>query len=132
MGDWKTPENAKYTKNDEWILVEGNTAKIGITDYAQDQLSDLVFVDMPETGTMLEKGDTFATVESVKAASDVYTPAGGEIVAVNEALEDNPELINSDPFGEGWIIQIKLGNPDDLDGLLSAAAYAKFCDERDA
>lgn len=130
MADWKTPDNIKYTENDEWIRVEGDTAKIGLTDYAQDQLSDIVFVDMPEAGSEAVKGEPFATVESVKAASDVYAPAGGTIVAVNEALNDSPELINSDPYGDGWIIEIKLANAAELKSLMDAAAYAKHCADR--
>jgi glycine cleavage system H protein len=130
MADWKTPENVKYTENDEWILVDGATAKIGLTDYAQDQLSDIVFVDLPEAGDSLSKGEAFATVESVKAASDVYAPASGKITAVNSALDDTPELINSDAFGSGWMIEITLSNPAELNDLLDAAAYAKHCAER--
>jgi glycine cleavage system H protein len=130
MADWKTPENVKYTENDEWIMVSGATAKIGLTDYAQDQLSDIVFVDLPEVGSSVHKGEAFATVESVKAASDVYAPASGEIVAVNEALNDSPEQINSDPFGVGWMIEIKPSNSAELNDLLDAAAYAKHCAAR--
>jgi glycine cleavage system H protein len=127
---WKTPDNVKYTENDEWILVEGSTGKIGLTDYAQDQLSDIVFVDLPEVGDSVTKGEAFATVESVKAASDVYAPASGQVTAINTALNDTPETINSDPFGAGWMIQIKLSSPADLNDLLDAAAYAKHCDAR--
>jgi len=130
MADWKTPENAKYTENDEWIIVDGDTAKIGLTDYAQDQLSDIVFVDLPDVGDKISKGEAFATVESVKAASDVYAPVSGEIIAVNTALDDAPETINSDPFGAGWIIEIKLDNAAELNDLLDAAAYAKHCAAR--
>jgi len=123
MADWKTPDNAKYTENDEWIIVDGDTAKIGLTDYAQDQLSDIVFVDMQvEVGDTVSAGDSFATVESVKAASDVYAPASGEVVAVNAALDDTPETINSDPFGAGWMIEIKLSDAGELGSLLDAAA----------
>ena len=132
MADWKTPENAKYTENDEWIIVDGDTAKIGLTDYAQDQLSDIVFVDMQvEVGDTVSAGDSFATVESVKAASDVYAPASGEVVAVNAALDDTPETINSDPFGAGWMIEIKLSDAGELGSLLDAAAYAKHCEQRE-
>ena len=131
MGDWKTPDNAKYTENDEWIIVEGDTANIGLTDYAQDQLSDVVFADLPSVGDTLTKGETFATVESVKAASDVYAPASGEIVAVNDALDDAPETINSDPFGAGWLVQIKLSDPADLNDLMDMAAYVKHCADRE-
>jgi len=134
MADWKTPDNVKYTENDEWILVDGDTAKIGLTDYAQDQLSDIVFVDLDsvDEGDEVKKGEAFSTVESVKAASDVYAPASGEVIAKNEALEDEPELINSDPFGAGWLIEIKLSKPGDVDDLMDAAAYAKYCEEREA
>jgi len=129
---WNTPDNLKYTENDEWLLVEGATAKIGLTDYAQDQLSDIVFVDLPDSGEVLDAGEPCATVESVKAASDVYTPVSGEIVAVNSALDDSPELINSDPYGAGWIITIKLSDPGQVARLLDAAAYAKHCADREA
>lgn len=134
MADWKTPDNVKYTENDEWILVDGDTAKIGLTDYAQDQLSDIVFVDLDsvDEGDDVTKGEAFSTVESVKAASDVYAPASGEVIAKNDALEDEPELINSDPFGAGWLIEIKLSKPSDVDDLMDAAAYAKYCEEREA
>ena len=107
--------------------------QIGLTDYAQDQ-PDIVFVDLSEVeiGSTVTKGEAFATVESVKAASDVYAPASGEIVAINGALEDSPELVNSDPYGAGWLIEIKLSNPADLKDLLDAAAYAKHCAGREA
>ena len=127
---WNIPEGLKYTENDEWIKVEGDTAKIGLTDYAQDQLSDIVFVDLDsvDEGDELKKGSTFSTVESVKAASDVYAPASGEVVAKNEALEDEPELINSDPYGAGWMVEIRLSDPSELDGLMDAAAYTAHCE----
>jgi glycine cleavage system H protein len=132
MAEWKTPDDLKYTENDEWIRVDGATAKVGLTDYAQDQLSDIVFVDLAmEAGETVSAGDSFATVESVKAASDVYTPASGEIVATNSALDESPELINSDPYGEGWMIEIELSDPSELDKLLDAAAYAKHCADRE-
>lgn len=131
MADWKAPANIKYTENDEWILVDGATAKIGITDYAQDHLSDLVFVELPEVGDSVSKGEAFAEVESVKAASDVYAPASGEVVAVNEQLADAPETINGDPYGAGWMIEIKLSDPSELDGLLDAAAYTAHCEARE-
>ncbi len=130
MANWKTPDGYKYTENDEWIKVDGGKAKIGLTDYAQDQLSDLVFVDLPEVGSTVTKGEPFATVESVKAASDVYAPASGEVVAVNEALNDKPELINSDAFGDGWMVEIKVSSPAELNDLLDAAAYTKHCEAR--
>jgi len=132
VADWKIPADCKFTENDEWILVEGETAKIGLTDYAQDQLSDIVFVDFGdvEVGGALTQGEAFASVESVKAASDVYAPASGEVVAVNEVLEDTPEVINSDPYGEGWLVAIKLSDPAELEKLMDADAYAKYCESR--
>jgi glycine cleavage system H protein len=132
MANWNTPDNTKYTENDEWIRVDGGTAKIGLTDYAQDQLSDIVFVDLTqmEVGGTVTKGEAFATAESVKAESDIYAPASGTIVAVNEKLNDSPELINSDPFGDGWIVEIKLTNSAELNSLLDAAAYSKHCADR--
>lgn len=131
MADWKTPEDLKYTENDEWIRVSGNTARIGLTDYAQDHLSDLVFVELPDVGDTLTKGEAFAAVESVKAASDVYAPASGKVVAVNSALDDAPETINSDPYGEGWLVEIELSNPADVNDLMDAAAYAKHSAARE-
>jgi len=131
MAEWKTPEDLKYTENDEWIRVEGDTARIGLTDYAQDHLSDLVFVELPDVGEMLTKGEAFASVESVKAASDVYAPASGEVIAVNSKLDDAPETINSDPYGEGWFVEIKLSNKAELNDLMDAAAYAKHCAARE-
>jgi glycine cleavage system H protein len=131
---WKTPENAKYTETDEWVIVTGNTARIGLTDYAQDQLSDIVFVDLSEieAGSALSKGEAFATVESVKAASDVNAPVSGEVVATNATLEDTPDAINKDPFGAGWIVEIKLSNPAELNGLMDAAAYLEHCNKRNS
>jgi glycine cleavage system H protein len=133
MADWKFPQDVRYTENDEWIKVEGDTAKIGLTDYAQDQLSDIVYVDLSdaEIGSTIAQGDTIAAVESVKAAADVYAPASGEIVATNDTLEDEPEFINSDPYGAGWLIAITLSDASELDDLLDAAAYQKHCDERE-
>ncbi|HVO70615.1 MAG TPA: glycine cleavage system protein GcvH [Aggregatilineaceae bacterium] len=132
MADWNIPDSVKYTENDEWIMVSGDTAKVGLTDYAQDQLSDIVFVDLEvEAGGEVAKGAPFATVESVKAASDVYAPASGTVVATNGALESTPERINSDPYGEGWLIEIRLSNPAELNDLLDAAAYTRHCEERE-
>ncbi len=125
------PPELKYTKNDEWIKVEGNTGTIGITDYAQDQLSDIVFVEViAEVGETLEQGAACATVESVKAAADVYMPVSGKIIAINEQLPVKPELVNSDPYGQAWMIKVELTNPDELEGLLDADAYAKHCQAR--
>jgi glycine cleavage system H protein len=133
MGDWTILDNLKYTESDEWVQVDGGTAKIGLTDYAQDQLSNIVFVDLSEVevGGSLTRGDTCAAVESVKAASDVYAPVSGEVVAINDALDDEPEIINSDPYGAGWLIEVKLSDPSELNGLMDAAAYKKHCDARE-
>jgi glycine cleavage system H protein len=126
------PEDLKYTQNDEWIRVEGDISTIGITDYAQDQLSDIVYVEIVSAaGEAVSKGDTCAAVESVKAAADVYMPAGGTVEAVNEELADTPEVVNSDPYGQAWMVKISLSNPAELDDLMDAAAYEAYCEERD-
>jgi glycine cleavage system H protein len=119
-----TPDDLKYTKDHEWVRDNGNgTVTVGITDHAQELLGDLVFVDLPEAGNELSAGVECAVVESVKAASDVYSPLTGEVTEVNAALGDSPEIINSDPYGEGWIYRMRLADPADLDELLDAAAY---------
>ncbi|HEC22919.1 MAG TPA: glycine cleavage system protein GcvH [Chloroflexi bacterium] len=129
---WQVPEDRKYTKTDEWIkVVEGDEALVGITDYAQDQLSDIVYVELPEVGESFSAGDVFGVVESVKAAADLNMPASGEVVAVNTELEDTPEIVNEDPFEKGWMIRVRLSDPSELDALLDAAAYAKQCEEHD-
>jgi glycine cleavage system H protein len=118
------PTDFKYTKNDEWIKVEGSVGTVGITDHAQEQLSDIVFVEIVVSeGDEAHQGDACATLESVKAAADVYLPVSGKIIAVNEALPDSPEKVNSDPYGAAWMVKIELSNPGELDGLLDAAAY---------
>ena len=117
------PENLKYTKSHEWVLVDDNQVTVGITDFAQEQLGDLTFVELPAVGDSVNASDEIAVVESVKAASDVYAPVSGSIAAVNEELESSPELINSDAFGAGWIFKIDLGAPTELGTLLGAAEY---------
>lgn len=117
------PAELKYTKEHEWIRVEGDEAVIGITDYAQSQLGDIVFVECETVGDNLEAGDTFGTVEAVKTVSDLYMPVGGEVLEFNEELEGEPELVNKDPYGKGWIIRVKLGDKAEIDGLLTADAY---------
>lgn len=117
------PSELKYTKEHEWIRVEGEEAFVGITDYAQSQLGDIVFVECETVGDALEAGDTFGTVEAVKTVSDLYLPVGGEILEFNERLEGEPELVNKDPYGKGWIVKIKINDPAELDGLLGADAY---------
>jgi len=122
----KVDPDCRYSEEHEWIRVEGDEGVIGITDYAQDQLSDVVYVELPEVGDNLEQGDVFAVVESVKAASDIYMPVGGEILETNEALEDSPELVNEDPFGEAWLVRIAIADPSELEGLLDAKGYEAF------
>ena len=119
------PENLKYTKEHEWILVEGDTAKVGITDFAQRELGDIVYVEVDTEGEELDKEEVFGTVEAVKTVSDLFMPVSGEVIEFNEALEDEPELINKDPYGKGWIIKVKMNNMDDLADLLDAKSYQK-------
>jgi glycine cleavage system H protein len=127
----ETPGDLKYTENDEWVRLEGNTGTIGITDFAQDQLSDVVFVEIiAEIEEKLNLGDACATVESVKAAADVYMPVGGTVTEINEELLDTPELINSDPFGDAWLLKIELTDASEMDGLLVAEDYQKHCEAR--
>jgi glycine cleavage system H protein len=130
MGKWNTPSDLKYTRSDEWIKVENGEATIGVTDYAQDALSDIVYVELPQVGDSFKAGESFGTVESVKAASDMSLPIGGTVTAVNTGLEDTPEIVNSEPFGGGWFIKIKPNNLAELDSLLDAAAYEQHCEER--
>ena len=121
------PTNLKYSKDHEWIMVEGKTAKIGITKYAVDHLGDIVFVDMPKPGSKLEQGKTLGVVESVKTVSDMYSPASGKVVHNNEELESDPSLLNQDPYGKAWIVEIELANPAELDALMDAKEYEKHC-----
>ena len=123
------PEELQYTRSHEWVRTEGDTATIGITDHAQDELGDIVFVELPEEGATFDAGDSFGTVESVKAVSDLYTPVGGEVVELNEALGDSPEKINEDPYGEGWIVKIQVSGEADL---LSASDYEQFLEEEES
>ena len=117
------PEDLRYSESHEWVKAAGETAKLGITDYAQDQLGDIVFIELPDVGESLEKGAEFGTVESVKAVSELYMPVSGEIVAINEALEDAPELVNNTPFSDGWMVEVKLDNSSELDALMDKDAY---------
>jgi len=122
----KIIEELYYSKNDEWIKVENDIGTIGITDYAQDQLGDIVYVEEIKKGTNLNKGDVISTVESVKAVSDVYSPISGEIVEVNQDIIEDPSIINKDPFGQGWFAKIKMDKPEDLDELMSASEYSEY------
>lgn len=117
------PENLKYTKDHEWILVDGNTGTIGITEHAQGELGDVVFVELPAGGKSLKQFESFGTIEAVKAVSDLFSPVTGSVVEVNKALAATPELVNKDPYGEGWMVKLKISNPSELNTLLNAAAY---------
>lgn len=123
------PANVKYTSEHEWIRLDGETGYVGITDYAQNQLGDIVFVDVTTEGETLAKGEIFGTIEVVKTVSDLFLPIGGEILEVNPALEENPELVNKDPYGEGWLIKIKPTDPAEMDELLDAEAYKLLINE---
>jgi len=117
------PENLKYTKDHEWLRAEGDTAYVGITDFAQGELGDIVFVEVETSGEVLGKGDVFGTIEAVKTVSDMFMPVGGEVLEVNPVLEQSPDLVNKDPYGEGWMIRIRISDPADLDTLLNAEDY---------
>lgn len=119
----KFPENLQYTNEHEWVRKDGDVVVIGITDYAQDQLGDIVYVDITTEGETLEANDVFGTIEVVKTVSDLFIPISGEVLEVNEAIEDNPELVNSDPYGEGWLIKVRPTNPEDFNNLLDAEGY---------
>ena len=116
----------KFTKSHEWIRVEGEDAVVGLTDYAQGELGDIVFIELPETGKGISSGDVLTTVESVKSVSEIYAPLSGEVVDTNSALDDDPSLINSDPYGQGWIVKIRLSDPGELDGTISAEEYEEL------
>jgi glycine cleavage system H protein len=120
------PENLKYTKDHEWVRVEGSTGFVGVTDYAQGELGDIIYIDVTTIGESLNQGDTFGTIEAVKTVSDCYAPVSGKILEFNSAINDNPAIVNQDPYGAGWIIKIELTNPSDLDSLLPAAEYKKL------
>lgn len=123
ISELKLPQDVKYTDDHEWAKLEGDTATIGISDYAQDQLGDIVFVELPEVGNSFGKGDEFGSVESVKAVSELYMPLGGEIVEINPELEDAPEQVNSDPYSGGWMVKVKLTDPAEFEALMTQEAY---------
>lgn len=120
------PENLRYSKDHEWVLIEGDTATVGITDYAQESLGDVVYVDLPKPGASFTAHESVGSVESVKAVSDVFTPVSGEILEVNEALNDAPENVNNDAYGAAWMIKVRLSNPSETDELMDAAAYQEY------
>ena len=120
------PDTFRYTKEHEWVRVEGTQGTIGITDHAQQELGDIVFVDLPKVGAKIIKGQSFGSVESVKAVSDIYSPVSGEVSAINELLTKSPERLNEDPYGEAWLIQVKLSDPAEINGLMSAADYENY------
>jgi glycine cleavage system H protein len=121
-----SPADLKYTKEHEWIRLEGDAGTIGITDYAQDQLGDIVFVELPASGASVKQMDKFGEIESVKAVSELYCPVTGEVVEANKALADNPQLVNDDPYGEGWMLRIRLSDPGEIEKLLTAQDYDDF------
>ncbi|HEX5240595.1 MAG TPA: glycine cleavage system protein GcvH [Candidatus Limnocylindrales bacterium] len=123
------PSDLRYTKDHEWVRLEGDHATVGVTDFAASQLGDVVFVDLPAAGRSVDQFATFGVVESVKAVSDLFAPLAGEVVEANSALAEKPELVNSDPFGEGWMIRLKVSDPDQVTGLLDAAAYEQLVSE---
>ncbi|MGH9776021.1 MAG: glycine cleavage system protein GcvH [Candidatus Acidiferrales bacterium] len=125
------PADYRYTKEHEWIKAEGDMGTIGITDYAQHELGDVVFVELPKTGTQLKAGQTLGTVESVKAVSEIFCPLDGEVIAVNEKLATSPELINSEPHGAGWLVQLRLANKDGVKSLMNAAAYQAYISDKE-
>lgn len=132
MSEYSIPDDSHYTEQDEWIRWDDNRVFVGITDYAQQQLGDIVFVELPAIGSTVHKDESYGVIESVKAVSDLFAPVTGEVVAVNGDLNDNPERINEDCYGDGWLIEIDPSDPDENDALLDRNAYAKYLDERDA
>jgi len=123
------PKELRYSEEHEWAMDDENIATIGITDYAQEQLGDIVYIELPETGTQVTKGDKFGVVESVKAVSDLYSPVTGTVVTVNTGLPNTPETVNEEPYGDGWMIRVEMSNPEELDDLMTAAEYEKFIEE---
>ncbi|HEY8517926.1 MAG TPA: glycine cleavage system protein GcvH [Candidatus Binatia bacterium] len=123
------PEDLKYTREHEWVSIDGTIATVGITDHAQQQLGEVVFVELPAVGDRVEKSEAFGVVESTKAVSDVYAPVSGEVTEINDDLPDNPELINEDPYGDGWMIKLQIGDTAELDELMTAEEYRKYIEE---
>lgn len=127
-----SPEDSKYAKSHEYVHVDGNIGTIGITDYAQKELGDVVFVEVPDVGTQLEQNEELGSIESVKAVSELFSPVSGEVVEVNERLKDKPELVNTDPYGDGWMIRVRLSDPSELDVLMGAEEYDEYVERESA
>lgn len=125
------PEELKYSKDHEWVLVEDDVATIGITDYAQESLGDVVFVELPNEGDNFNAHDPFGSVESVKAVSEIFTPIGGEVIETNEDLNDTPEVVNDDPYGDAWMVKMKMDNPGEVDGMMSAEEYEEYLESEE-
>jgi glycine cleavage system H protein len=132
VADYQIPDGLRYTREDEWVRVEGDRATIGVSDYAQQQLGDVVYVELPEPGRSVERGEPFGVIESVKAVADLFAPLSGQVVEVNSGVSEQPEAVNDDCYGEGWMIVLQLAEPAELDSLLSAEDYRRSCGERDA
>ncbi len=130
MAEYDIPEALRYTHEDEWARLEEDRVTVGVTDYAQQQLGDVVFVELPAVGATVERGEPFGVIESVKAVSDLYAPVSGEVVEVNAELANHPEMVNSDPYGDGWIITVAVESSDEVEGLMDAAAYRRHVTER--
>src|SRR5881396_3174873 len=127
-----TPEDSRYAKSHEYVHVESNVGTVGITDYAQKELGDVVFVELPQVGTELEQGDEFGSIESVKAVSELFAPVSGEVVEVNEALNEKPELVNTDPWGDGWMMKMRLSTPEEVDEMMTAEEYEEYVEKESA
>jgi glycine cleavage system H protein len=130
LAEYAIPDDLHYSREDEWARADGSSVTVGVTDYAQQQLGDIVFVELPEPGTALRKGEPFGVVESVKAVSDLCAPVSGQVASVNGALADSPEIVNEDCYGEGWMLVVEASDPDELGQLLDAEAYRKYVEER--
>jgi glycine cleavage system H protein len=128
--EYEIPDDLRYSREDEWVRTDGGRVLVGVSDYAQQQLGDIVYLELPEVGNNVNQGDTFGVIESVKAVSDLFAPLGGEVVDVNTELVDNPEAVNEDCYGDGWMIALAPDDPSEIEGLLDAAAYRKYVDER--
>jgi glycine cleavage system H protein len=124
-----TPEDSRYAKSHEYVHIEGDIGTIGITDYAQKELGDVVFVELPKAGTQLEQGDELGSIESVKAVSELFAPVSGEVVEVNEALSEKPELVNTDPYGDGWMVKVRVSTPEEADELMDAEEYEEYIEK---